>query len=274
MLDVALFAGAAMLYLGATGLYHAAWIGQERRYRPAASRVLLAAAIVHGLGLGLRWLLAGRPPLADAFESFSFYGWMLAVGYLLLERWTRQPGLGALVVPIALAAVAVAAFLPKGIRPLLPVLQSPWLGVHVGVSFLAYATFTLAFATALGFLWVDGVLKQRRPLRWRRNLPSLVSLETVGRRLALVGFLLMSGSLITGAMWAQRAWGVPWVWEPQQIAALVTWAVYAAYLGVWHGLGWRGRRAAWLLVAGFVAVLITFIGVDLLLPGGLHSFLW
>ena len=163
MPDVAIFVVASVLYLAATGLYHAAWIGRARRWRPAATGVLLAAAIVHGMGLAVRWALARRPPLADAFESFSFYGWMLAVGYLVLERWTRQPGLGALVVPMALVAVVVAAFLPKGIQPLAPVLQSPWLGVHVGVSSLAYATFTLAFSTAVGFLWVEGIPKRPPP---------------------------------------------------------------------------------------------------------------
>ena len=274
MVDVAFFAVASVLYLGATGLYHAAWVGRARRWRQFATWLLVAAVAVHGVGMAVRWLLAGRPPLADAFESFSFYGWMLAVGYLVLERRTRQPGLGALVVPIALVAILVASFFPKGIRPLLPVLQSPWLGVHVTVSFLAYVTFTLAFASAAGFLWVEGILKGHRPLRWRRNLPSLLSLEALGQRLALVGLILMTGSLVTGALWARVAWGVPWVWQPQQIGALVTWAVYAGYLGAWYGLGWRGRCAAWLLVAGFVAVLSTFVGADLVLPGSLHSFLW
>lgn len=273
MADVAVFAVASLLYLGATGSYHVAWLGEKRRYRRAATRLLLAAVVVHGLGLAMRWLQAGRPPLANAFEGLSFYGWMLAAGYLVLERWTRHPGLGALVVPIALVAVAVAAFLPKGIEPLEPVLQSPWLGVHAGVSFLAYVTFTLAFGTALAFLRQDRILKRRRGLGWGRDLPSLLALEMLGRRLALAGFVLMTGSLVSGSIWARTAWGVPWVWQPQQVAALVTWGVYAGYLLAWYGLGWRGRRVAWLLVAGFVAVIITFVGVDLALPGGLHDFM-
>ncbi len=273
MMDEVAFAVAGMLYLGTTVAYHAAWVVELRRYRRAATWLLLAAVVAHALTLVLRWLQAGRPPLANAFESFSFYGLMLAVGYLLLERRSRHPGLGALVTPIALAAVIVAALLPMGIQPLLPVLQSPWLVVHVSVSFLAYVTFTLAFAAALAFLRQERLLKRRQGLGWGRELPSLLGLERLGLHLALAGSILMTGSLASGAIWAQRAWGVPWVWQPQQVAALVTWAIYAAYLGAWYGLGWRGRRAAWLLVAGFAAVLVTFIGVDLVLPRGLHNFI-
>lgn len=273
MINVVAFAVASALYVGATCAYCAAWVGEVRRFRQPATRLLLAAVVVHGLGIVARWLESGRPPLANAFESFSFYGWLLAVAYLLLERRSRHPGLGALVTPLTLLAIAVASVLPKGIQPLVPVLQSHWLGIHVGISFLAYATFTLAFAAAVAFLRQDRILKQRKGLGWGRDLPPLVGLEILGRRLALAGFVLLTGSLISGAIWAEQAWGVPWVWQPQQVAALATWGVYAAYLGAWHCLGWRGRRMAWLLVAGFVGVLVTFVGVDLAMPGGLHSFI-
>jgi len=274
MADVAAFSVAGALYLGATFSYHIAWIGRARRFRPLATRLLVAAVLVHGLGVGVRWFESGYPPLSNAFESFSFYGWALMVGYLLLERQTRHPGLGALVTPIALIAIAVASVLPKGIQPLVPVLRSHWLGIHVGISFLAYVTFTLAFVSAVAFLRQDATLKRHRSLGWGSGLPSLVALETQGFRLAMAGLFLLTGSLISGSIWAQHAWGVPWVWQPQQIAALATWGVYALYFATWHGLGWRGRRAAWLLVAGFVAVLITFVGVDLVLPGGLHAFIF
>ena len=274
MINVLLFTVASVLYLGATVSYHAAWIGKVRRFRGAATRFLLAAVVVHGLGIAARWLESGYPPLSNAFESFSFYSWALMVGYLFLERGSGHPGLGALVTPIALIVIAVASVLPKEIQPLVPVLRSHWLGVHVSISFLAYVTFTLAFVAAVAFLRQDRALKRRRSVGWGKELPSLVTLEALGCRCALAGFCLLTGSLLTGSIWAQRAWGVPWVWQPQQIAALATWFVYAAYFLAWQWLGWRGRRTAWLLVAGFAAVLITFVGVDLVLPGGLHAFIF
>lgn len=273
MVNVAFFVAAGALYFGATLAYRTAWVGKVRRFCEAATRLLLAAVAVHGLGILVRWLESGYPPLSNAFESLSFYAWSLAVAYLLWERKGGRPGLGALVTPIALGAIVVAAALPKRIRPLLPVLQSHWLGIHVTISFLAYAVFTLAFASAVAFLRQDYTLKRRKSLGWGQNLPSLVMLETLGWRCALVGFFLLTGSLVSGSIWAVRAWGVPWVWQPQQVATLVTWFVYAAYFLTRRQLRWRGRRSAWLLVAGFVAVVMTFVGVDLLLPGGYHSFL-
>ncbi len=274
MVNISLFAVAAVLYAGATFSYHAAWLGGRRRFRWLATVLLSAAVTVQGVGIGVRWVESGRPPLASGFEGFSFYGWALAAAYLLLlERRGERPGLGAMVTPIALIAVVIAAILPKRIEPLLPVLRSSWLGIHVSVSFMAYVAFTLAFAAAIAYLRQDHVLKRRQGLGWGAEMPSLLALERLGSRASVVGFALMCGSLVTGSLWARRAWGVPWVWQPQQIGALATWIVYAGYLVCWRALRWRGPRLAWWLVAGFVAVIVTFVGADLLLPGSLHNFL-
>ena len=273
MINVALFAVAVALYLGATFSYLAAWLGGSRRSRGYASWFLLGAVVVHAAGMGTRWLESGYPPVSNAFESFSFYGWALAAAYLILERKVGHPSLGVFVTPIALVAIVVASVLPKGIKPLIPMLQSNWLGIHVTISFLAYVVFTLAFATAVALLRLDHTLKQGKSPRVG-SLPSLLTLDNLGWRMALIGAYLMTGSLITGSIWAERAWGVPWVWQPQQVSALLTWLVYVAYLWTRYQLNWRGRRSAWLLVAGFVAMLITFVGVDLILPGGLHDFIF
>ena len=228
--------------------------------------------VLHATGIVARWLESGYPPLSNAFESFSFYGWALALGYLLVERKIGHPGFGAFVTPIASVAIAIASVLPKQIKPLIPVLQSHWLGIHVTISFSAYVVFTLAFATSVAFLRVDRALKHNRNAgRW--DLPSLTHLDELGFRFAVIGFFLMSGSLISGSIWAQKAWGVPWVWQPQQISALLTWAIYAVYIYARYRLLWRGRNSSWVLVVGFAAMLVTFIGVDLALPGGLHSFI-
>ncbi len=273
MADVILFMVALALYCAATFAYMATWLGRSRRFRRWAAGLLLAAVLVHAVGIAARWVESGHPPLSNGFESLAFYGWLLAAAYGILERRIGHPGLGALVTPIALAALLVASVLPKGIEPLIPVLQSQWLGIHVGISFLAYAVFTVGFAVGVAFLRLDAALKRgAAPAGW--NLPSLLALDNLGRRLALVGFFLMTGSLLTGSIWAEKAWGVIWVWEPQQIAALVTWLIYALYFYTRHEMDWRGRRSAWLLVVGFAAMLFTFVGVDLFMPGGLHSFLF
>jgi cytochrome c-type biogenesis protein CcsB len=164
--------------------------------------------------------------------------------------------------------------LPKRIDPLVPVLQGYWLPIHVSISFIAYALFSLAFVAAVAFLLQERALRQPTRRSWARTLPSLEALDNLARRLALVGLAFMSGSLFSGSLWAEQAWGVVWVWEPQQVAALVTWLIYALYFYARHNAGWRDCRAAWLLVAGFASVLITFIGADLMMPDSRHSFLF
>jgi len=134
--------------------------------------------------------------------------------------------------------------------------------------------FSLAFVAAVAYLLQLRAL--RRPGRWfwARQLPSLEALETLQRRTALVGLVLMTGALISGSLWAEKAWGIVWPWEPQQVASLVTWFIYALYFFISHNIGWQDRRGAWLLVGGFVSVILTFVGADLLMLDSRHSFLF
>jgi ABC-type transport system involved in cytochrome c biogenesis permease subunit len=116
----------------------------------------------------------------------------------------------------------------------------------------------------------------KRPGRWfwARQLPSSETLETLQRRTAVVGLVLMTGALLSGSLWAEKAWGVVWPWEPQQVASLVTWLIYALYFFARHNIGWQDRRVAWPLVGGFVSVIPTFVGADLMMLDSRHSFLF
>jgi cytochrome c-type biogenesis protein CcsB len=279
MVSIACFILALALYLCSTAAYVAAWIGgttqaSRSRLLALAGQALIGAAVLHGVAIGLRWIAAGRPPLSNGFESFSVYAWALAVLFLLAGWARRYAVLGVLVTPLALGSIVVASVLPKQIEPLVPVLRSYWLPIHVGVSFSAYGVFSLAFVVAVAYLLQERALRRPGSGGWGRQLPSLERLDRSARRLALAGLVLMTGSLLTGSLWAEKAWGVVWVWQPQQVAALVTWAIYAIYFFARHNAGWRDRRAAWLLVAGFLSVLVTFIGADLVMPGSLHGFLF
>jgi cytochrome c-type biogenesis protein CcsB len=274
MTNIAGFVLALLFYVVSVLAHVARWVGGSRRSERLATPTLAIAVLIHGLAILLRWLEAGYAPLSNGFEAFSVYAWGLGLVYLSVGSLRKHTILGLFVTPLALVSILVASVLPKRIEPLVPVLQSHWLPIHVGVSFSAYAMFSLAFVAAIAYLLQDGALKQPARKQWARQLPSLEALETLERRLAIVGLWLMTGALISGSLWAEKAWGVVWVWEPQQVASLVTWFIYAFYFYARHVAGWRDRRAAWLLVCGFASVLVTFVGADLLLPGGHHSFLF
>jgi cytochrome c-type biogenesis protein CcsB len=264
----------ALFYALSTVAYLAHWLSNSRRGRRLARPFLVVAVVLHGLAIALRWIEAGYAPLSNGFEAFSFYAWALSAAYLLVRPLRRYPALGVWVTPLALSSILVASVLPMRIEPLVPVLQSYWLPVHVTVSFIAYVLFSLAFAVGVAYLLQERALKSASRRTRTRQLPALEALDSLARSLALVGLAFMTGSLFSGSLWAEQAWGVVWVWEPQQVAALVTWALYVVYFYVRHQADWRDGRAAWLLVVGFISVLITFVGADLAMPGSRHDFLF
>jgi cytochrome c-type biogenesis protein CcsB len=274
MVNVFLFLLALVLYAASTAAHLAWWIGGSRRGERLARPTLLAAVVLHGAAILLRWVEAGYAPLSNGFEAFSTYAWGLSLAYLVIPSLRRQAVLGCFVTPLALISILVASVLPKGIDPLVPVLQSHWLPIHVSISFGAYAMFSLAFVAAVAYLLNLRALRRPGHWLWARQLPSLEALETLQRRTAVVGLVLMTGALVSGSLWAEKAWGIVWPWEPQQVASLATWLIYAAYFYARHSAGWQDRRGAWLLVGGFISVIITFVGADLLMPHSRHNFLF
>jgi cytochrome c-type biogenesis protein CcsB len=270
VISTTLFNLGTVLYVGSAYMYLAEWLAQSRRDRRWTTGLLLGAVLLHGGAVVGRWLEFGFPFLTLR-EVLSVYAWVLALLYLALEWRFGYTIIGVLVTPLGSLIFLAASLLPAGREPLLPLLQSPWLMAHVGVFFVAYAAFTLAFAAALAYLMQERSLRRKR-LAWR--LPPLSVMDGLSRWLVTVGLLLMGAAILTGSAWAEQAWGVAWIWEPKQVLSLVTLGIYGLYFYVRHVSHWSGRRASWLVVIGFISVLTTFIGADLLAPIGLHSFLF
>jgi cytochrome c-type biogenesis protein CcsB len=154
------------------------------------------------------------------------------------------------------------------IQPLLPALKSNWLTVHVVTCFIGYAAFAIAFGLALMFLIKkdDG---DRGVTIWSR-VPERRILDELNHQMVLFGFLFLSAGIISGAVWANSAWGRYWGWDPKETWSLITWFVYATLLHARFMRGWRGKRIAVFSMVGFAAVMITYFGVNYL--PGLHSY--
>jgi len=210
-------------------------------------------------------LIVIQAPLSNFYESLIFFAWCLpALGLLSFRRYLKGY-LGAVVALFASLLLAYASFgVDSSIRPLMPALKSNWLLIHVVTAFLGYAAFALAFGTAILYLF-----QERRP---RPSLPPLPQLDSLIYRTTVLGFLMLTLGIATGAVWAETAWGRYWSWDPKETWSLITWFIYAALLHARLLKGWHGRRIAWLAVLGFMAVLFTYFGVSFLLTG-LHSYL-
>jgi cytochrome c-type biogenesis protein CcsB len=211
-------------------------------------------------------LIIIQVPLSNFYESLIFYSWCLPALGLLAFRRHLQGYLGALVALLSTLLLAYASLggVDSRIKPLMPALKSNWLLIHVVTAFLGYAAFALAFGTAILYLF-----QERRP---RPSLPPLPALDSLIYRTTVLGFLLLTLGIATGAVWAESAWGRYWSWDPKETWSLITWFIYAALLHARLLKGWHGRRIAWLAVLGFMAVLFTYFGVSFLLTG-LHSYL-
>ena len=218
-----------------------------------------------GFGANLRLVIL-QAPLSNFYESLVFFAWTLpALGVISFRRHLKGY-LGAVVAVLACLLLAYASFggVDSQIKPLMPALKSNWLLIHVVTAFLGYAGFALAFGAAILYLVQD-----RRP---RASLPPLAQLDRLIYRATVLGFLLLTLGILTGAVWAETAWGRYWSWDPKETWSLITWLIYATLLHARFLKGWHGRRIAWLAVLGFMAMLFTYFGVSFLLTG-LHSYL-
>jgi cytochrome c-type biogenesis protein CcsB len=180
-----------------------------------------------------------------------------------------------------------------------PALRSSWLVMHVSVIMISYAALLVGSLLSVAVLFTDrgNQLQLRsnsigsgsfRQARLAMEGPQLeagqfkLSSETIGiaetldslsYRTITVGFLLLSVGLVSGAVWANEAWGSWWSWDPKETWALICWLVYAAYLHTRLIRGWQGRKPAIVASAGLVVIAVCYIGVNLL-GIGLHSYGW
>jgi len=237
-----------------------------------ATRITIVTVALSTVGVVLRTIALSRSsemfmplPVSNTYETLAFFSWAIPLAYLFFEWRYRLKTLGIFATGIAFLLIALGSspLVPKEVSPLVPALQSYWLVAHVLFTLSGEALFSLAFAASLVLLW-----RAAHGQPWE----SLKRLDEISYRAVAVGFPLFTlGGLVFGAIWAQRAWGRYWSWDPKEVWTLITWLIYALYL---HGRvrwGWQDRRTAWLLVIGYVASIFTWFGVNYLLPG-LHSY--
>ena len=259
-----LFNAALAVYFGALVSAVVFLMSRRRLFDRAAIGLILAGWAIQTAYIGLRWVEAGRAPFSNMFESLVLFGWTVSAVFLVLRWRTNLPWLAAASAAMSGLALAHASTFESAIRPLMPALQSNWLTFHVMTCFLGYGGFAISALVAAGFLVADRqgsmVTQETRQ-----------TLETLLARTISFGFLFLTLGILTGAVWANSAWGTYWSWDPKETWSLITWFIYAIFLHCRFVRGWRGKRAAWISILGFLSVLFTYYGVNFLLSG-LHSY--
>ena len=272
----------------------------------ALSNLLLTAQLV------LRWWQSGHFPISNLYESLCFLAWACTLTQLLVERNWPSPLVAASATPMGLGCIAFASFaLPDQLQqasPLVPALRSSWLVMHVSVIMVSYAALMVGSLLSVAVLFTDredqlelrsssigsGAYRRASVMASTsgvsgnggvavRTSPEIQlssvqfsraeQLDSLSYRTITVGFLLLTVGIISGAVWANEAWGSWWSWDPKETWALICWLVYAAYLHTRLSRGWQGRRPALVASAGLVVIVVCYIGVNLL-GIGLHSYGW
>jgi cytochrome c-type biogenesis protein CcsB len=227
------------------------------------------------LCLGSRWLVFGYFPLSNLYESLLFLDWALLFILIIVESRTKTKIIGAIVIPIILFIVLFATLiLPHAMQiasPLVPSLQSNWLMMHVSMMMVSYSILILGSLLSILFLVISKnnfsqVLKINKS---KDNL--LGNLDNWSYRTIGFGFPCLTIGIISGAVWANEAWGSYWSWDPKETWALITWIVFASYIHARLTKGWAGDKAAFLGSFGFCVVWICYLGTNFL-GQGLHSY--
>ncbi|MFI2232137.1 c-type cytochrome biogenesis protein CcsB [Nocardia testacea] len=241
-----------------------------------AFSVLFVAVALHVGSIVLRGFSTGRFPLGNMYEFVSMATAAAAVVGLAFMRDARYRAMWVfLLVPMLILMFLAGTVLYTDAAPVVPALRSFWLPLHVTIVSLGSGVFLVSGVASLLFLYrlrqPEGAESSNILGTIARRLPDARTLDRLAYRTTIIGFPLFGAGVILGAIWAEAAWGRFWGWDPKETCSFIAWVLYAAYLHARATSGWRDTKAAWINVAGFVAMLFNLFIINLVVSG-LHSY--
>jgi cytochrome c-type biogenesis protein CcsB len=274
-----LFVSAAMAFIALAlvlfSLQLSKLLGQTPEERAKLSNIekiaFIVAAVgtlVLGIGVVMRGIAAGRVPWANMYEFSISSALLILLVYLTSLKIKDVRFIATFVTGFVLVTLfaAVSLFYVE-VKTLMPALQSYWLVIHVVVAILATSFFAIAAGLHIAYL----VKSSNFAKRLMELFPALEQLERLAYRFNVVGFVLWSFTLIAGAIWAERAWHRYWGWDTKEVWTFIIWTLYAGYLHAMATRGWNGKRAAWLGLVAFLAIIFNFTIVNQFFKG-LHVY--
>ncbi|MCK1804198.1 c-type cytochrome biogenesis protein CcsB [Nocardia zapadnayensis] len=248
--------------------------GRSRRLARVGTSLTALALVLHAAAVATRALSVMRGPWGNMMEYALTTSALAVILYLAALKYRDLRYLGTFVsgaVLVTLGLCITVFYTPAA--QLVPALQSYWIYIHVPIAILSTALLSISAALAV-FQIIKAATEQRTTPRWLRfmdRLPSSENIEQVSYRIAAVGFITWTFTLIAGAVWAELAWGRYWGWDTKEIWTFVVWVVYAAYLHARATRGWGPTRVAVLNLTGFASVVFNFAVVNIYFSG-LHSY--
>jgi cytochrome c-type biogenesis protein CcsB len=250
-----------------------------------AGRWVIAAVLLSSIGAAAhtttvitRGLAVHRAPWGNMYEFVTALTCVAVLFFLyVLIRYQVWP-LGVFVMASIVVTLGLAeTLIYTAPGDLVPALQSYWLDIHVTAMTLATGIFFVAAVLGGVYLWVDRYTRrvaagQATPGHGIiRRLPSIEQIDRLTYRTVVFGFPVWTFGVIAGAIWADQAWGRYWGWDPVETWAFITWVLYAAFLHARATAGWRGRRAHYVQLLGFISLIFNIMVVQVFIAG-LHSY--
>jgi len=255
-----------VLYFVAGVLYAAHFVTRDVTTGRSATAVLAVGALGHTFVIGMQTMAAGHVPIAGTTQAISTFVWLLGLAYLYMEMTTEERSLGVFIVPLMVAMQFIRALNPT-VEKRIPILESPWFGVHVASLLFAYSSFALACVIGITYVLLFKEIKAKHLGFFYARLPSLDSLDLMNARTITVGWVFLTIGVLVGTVWATALKGGPIydprvqamsIADPKIAGAAVCWAVYTLALYA-RRAGWGGKRAAYISAIGFAIVLFNFV---------------
>lgn len=260
---------ALVLYAMGIGLTVPSVIRRRAALSPGALSALGLGLLAHGAALAIETAELHRLPVIDVRSALSFFSFLATVAFFFVYLRYRVAALGLFMLPLVFVLTLISAFHPE--RPFAdPAFRGGWLLVHITSIFLGYTAFLLTFVAAVMYLFQERELKSKKPRAFYYRLPSLELCDELYSKSLMAGLPFLTLGILTGFIWASRAWEGPWELDPKILASLVTWLIYLVLFSTRLSGLWRGRRSAYVAVFGFAAMMVTFLGVSFL--SGQHGF--
>jgi len=263
------------------------------RFGRAAVIVTVIGLVANTVSIVARGLAASRLPLGNMYEFTSVICAVAVLCWLVILVKTGARTMGLFVMlPVVILMFVAGTVLYVPAAPVVPALNSYWKWIHVTTISISSSVLMVSGAASLLYLLRGRYDRQQAALvsggaatasnpivqaggaskaSMSGRLPSAATLDRIAYRTAIVAFPVYTFAVIAGAMWAEVAWGRYWGWDPKETCAFITWVIYASYLHARSTAGWRGRRAAWISVVGFVSILFNLFFVNMVVSG-LHSY--
>ncbi|MDR2954076.1 MAG: cytochrome c biogenesis protein CcsA [Prevotella sp.] len=231
--------------------------------------LVLLGFIYHLYGIGVRWYIAGYAPWSNSYETMIYVSAITVLAGFLFARQSNITFALATLFGGIILFVSGLNWMDPQISPLVPVLKSPWLMIHVAVIVAAYGFFGISFLLGITNLSLLGINKNNKyPIIDSR----IKELSIINEMSLWAGLALMTIGTFLGAVWANESWGRYWGWDPKETWALITIVVYAIVTHLRLVKKWDNPWLFNLVSAlAFATVLMTYFGVNYFLSG-MHSY--